>query len=178
MGWATHFRHEVSKAVFNAVDSYAWGRLMRWTRGKYPSKNLLGMNDLRRRFCDKGWRFAHNGVVFKGASSVMATRCRYRGSRIPNPWTTNPVAAAKRLTNWQDTWSARCGESRTAGAAGGPGNLPGVIPAKAPRSDPARVSRQPGDEPLEDVDAEVCAFLVASEIHASSHSAHVSAVSA
>jgi RNA-directed DNA polymerase len=94
VGWATHFRHGVSKAVFNAVDSHAWGRLMRWTRGKYAGKNLLGMNDLRRRFCDKGWRFAHNGVVFKGASSVTVTRYRYRGSRIPTPWTTDPAAAA------------------------------------------------------------------------------------
>ena len=29
-GWANYFRHGVSKAVFSAVDSHAWLRLMRW----------------------------------------------------------------------------------------------------------------------------------------------------
>jgi hypothetical protein len=44
---------------------------------------------------------------------------------------------SQRLTNWQDTWSARCGENRTAGAAGGPGKPTRSDPDKAPRSDPA-----------------------------------------
>jgi len=39
-------------------------------------------------------RFAHNGVVFTGASSVTVTRYRYRGSRIPTPWTIDPAAVA------------------------------------------------------------------------------------
>lgn len=94
VGWATHFRHGVSKAVFNAVDNHTWGRLMRWIRAKYEGKHKLGMKELRRRFCDTGWRFAHNGVVFKGASSVTVTRYRYRGSRIPTPWTKDLAAAA------------------------------------------------------------------------------------
>ena len=93
-GWARHFRHGVSKAVFSAIDSHAWGRLMRWIRAKHQGKGRLGMKDLRRRFCDQGWRFAHNGVVFTGASSVTVTRYRYRGSRIPTPWTIDPAAVA------------------------------------------------------------------------------------
>ena len=93
-GWARYFRHGVSKGVFNAIDSHAWGRLMRWIRAKYAGKHRLGMRELRRRFCDIGWRFAHNGVAFTGASSVTVTRYRYRGSRIPTPWTPDPVAAA------------------------------------------------------------------------------------
>ena len=80
-GWARYFRHGVSKGVFNAIDSHAWGRLMRWIRAKYAGKHRLGMRELRRRFCDIGWRFAHNGVAFTGASSVTVTRYRYRGSR-------------------------------------------------------------------------------------------------
>jgi RNA-directed DNA polymerase len=51
------------------------------------------MAELRRRFCDKGWRFAHNGVVFTGASSVKVTRYRYRGSTIATSWTPAPEAA-------------------------------------------------------------------------------------
>jgi len=93
-GWARHFRHGVSKAIFSAIDSHAWGRLMRWIRAKHQGKGRLGMKDLRRRFCDQGWRFAHNGVVFTGASSVTVTRYRYRGSRIPTPWTIDPAAVA------------------------------------------------------------------------------------
>jgi RNA-directed DNA polymerase len=93
-GWANYFRHGASKATFSAVDYFAWGRLMRWIRAKYAGKTGLSMKELRRRFCDQGWRFAHNGVVLTGASSVVVTRYRYRGSIIPTPWTPEPAAAA------------------------------------------------------------------------------------
>jgi RNA-directed DNA polymerase len=91
-GWANYFRHGVSKAVFSDVDSHAWNRLMRWIRAKYKhGSHRIGMPELRRRFCDRGWRFACNGVVFTGASSVAVTRYRYRGSTIPTPWTPAPA---------------------------------------------------------------------------------------
>ena len=93
-GWANYFRYGVSKATFSAVDQLAWGRLMRWIRRKYKrGHHRIGMKELRRRFCDQGWRFAHNGVVFTGAASVTVTRYRYRGSTIPTPWTPKPAAA-------------------------------------------------------------------------------------
>lgn len=88
-GWANYFRHGVSKAVFNAVDSYAWEKIAIWLRRKH---NRVGWPELRRRFCDKGWRFASEGVVFTGASSVAVGRYCYRGSRIPTPWTPEPTA--------------------------------------------------------------------------------------
>jgi RNA-directed DNA polymerase len=92
-GWANYFRHGVSKAVFTAIDSLAWGRIMRWIRAKYThGRHRIGMTELRRRFCDQGWRFAHNGIVFTGASSVAVTRYRYRGNTIATPWT--PTSAA------------------------------------------------------------------------------------
>jgi RNA-directed DNA polymerase len=87
VGWANYFRHGVSKAVFSTVDHHAWLRLMRWTRAKHKGRNRLGMRQFHRRFCDQGWRIAHNGVAFTGASSVPMTRYRYRGSTIPTPWT-------------------------------------------------------------------------------------------
>jgi RNA-directed DNA polymerase len=93
-GWANYFRYGVSKAVFNAVNYHAWGRLMRWIRAKYKGKHRLGMKELRRRFCDTGWRIAYNGAVFTGTSSVTVKRYRYRGSTIPAPWDTRPAAAA------------------------------------------------------------------------------------
>jgi RNA-directed DNA polymerase len=66
---------------------------MRWTRAKYAGKHRLGMTALRRRFCDQEWRFACNGAVFTGASSVAVKRYRYRGGNIPAPWTPEPAAA-------------------------------------------------------------------------------------
>jgi RNA-directed DNA polymerase len=93
-GWARYHRYGVSKATFNAIDSYTWSRLMRWLRNKYAGKNRLGMKELRRRFCDKGWRFAYHGVIFTGASSVSVKRYRYRGSTIPTPWTLKPATTS------------------------------------------------------------------------------------
>ncbi|KZM70448.1 group II intron maturase-specific domain-containing protein [Nocardia terpenica] len=92
-GWANYFRYGVSKVVFKAVDDFTWNRVMRWIRVKYKGRNRLTMKQMRRRFCDRGWRFAHNGVVFTGAASVTVTRYRYRGSRIPNPWQPKPATA-------------------------------------------------------------------------------------
>jgi RNA-directed DNA polymerase len=66
---------------------------MRWICTKYAGRHRVGMTELRRRFCDQGWRFASNGVVFTGASSVAVTRYRYRSSKIPTPWTPPPVKA-------------------------------------------------------------------------------------
>jgi len=83
-GWANYFRHGVSKATFNAIDHHAWWRLVGWIRRKH---HLTSRSQLRRRFCGPGWRIAHNGVVFTGASSVAVTRYRYRGANIPTPWT-------------------------------------------------------------------------------------------
>jgi len=90
-GWASYFRHGVSKTAFSAIDLHAWGRIMRWLRHKY---SRLGMPALRRRFCVRGtWQFAANGVRFTGASAVPVTRYRYRGSTIPAPWAPQPVPA-------------------------------------------------------------------------------------
>jgi RNA-directed DNA polymerase len=91
-GWANYFRYGVSKATFSAIDSHAWLRLMRWIRAKHTGRKRLGMKPSRRRFCDPGWKITHNGVTFTGASSVPVTRYRYRGSKIPTPWTPTPPA--------------------------------------------------------------------------------------
>jgi len=83
-GWATYFRHGVSKRTFNAIDSYAWERITAWLR----KKHRIGWPELRRRFCLPGtWRLAHDGRRFRGAATVTVTRYRYRGYRIPTPWT-------------------------------------------------------------------------------------------
>jgi RNA-directed DNA polymerase len=91
-GWANYHRHGVSKAVFSAVDSHAWNRIMRWLRRKYDGGSGLGMPELRRRFCVPGtWKLAHNGAVFTGASTVPVVRYRYRGTRIPSQYPEPPA---------------------------------------------------------------------------------------
>jgi RNA-directed DNA polymerase len=91
-GWANYFRHGVSKAVFNKVDSHAWNRIMRWLRRKHQGRGGLGMLQMRKRFCLPGtWIFAVNGTRFTGASAVRVTRYRYRGASIPTPWTPRPA---------------------------------------------------------------------------------------
>ncbi len=91
-GWANYFRSGVSKKIFNAVDHYAWSRIMRWLRRKHTG---LGMPEMRRRFCVPGtWKFAVGGVTFTGASAVKIKRYRYRGTQIPTPWTPQPETAA------------------------------------------------------------------------------------
>ena len=89
-GWANYFRHGVSKATFNAIDSYTWERITNWLR----KKHRIGWPELRRRFCLPGtWRLAHDGQRFRGAATVTVIRYRYRGYRIPTPWTpSNPSA--------------------------------------------------------------------------------------
>ena len=88
-GWANYFRHGVSKAVFSKIDYHAWRRIGTWIRRKH---GRISWREVRRRFCDIGWRYAHDGVVFRGAASVAVTRYRYRGARIPTPWTINQPA--------------------------------------------------------------------------------------
>jgi RNA-directed DNA polymerase len=83
-GWANYFRHGVSKRIFNGIDSYAWERITAWLR----KKHRIGWPALRPRFCLPGtWRLTHDGQRFRGAASVTVIRYRYRGYRIPTPWT-------------------------------------------------------------------------------------------
>jgi RNA-directed DNA polymerase len=90
-GWANYFRHGVSSRVFSKVDYHAWQRIGAWIRRKHARR--MSWQEVNRRFCDQGWRFAHNGVTFRGATSVAVVRYRYRGTRIPNPWTITVTSA-------------------------------------------------------------------------------------
>ena len=93
-GWATYFRHGVSKATFAAIDSYTWERITAWLR----KKHRIGWPELRRRFCLPGtWRLAVDGIRFRGAASVPVVRYRYRGYRIPDP--VDPVSHHRLSSN-------------------------------------------------------------------------------
>ncbi|MFF1570971.1 group II intron maturase-specific domain-containing protein [Streptomyces sp. NPDC058293] len=86
-GWANYFRHGVAKATYNAIDHHAWRPIVNWLLRKHRMRRSQ-----LRQFCDRGWRFAEGPVAFTGASSVTIVRYRYRGARIPTPWTIAPTA--------------------------------------------------------------------------------------
>jgi hypothetical protein len=82
--------------------------------------------------------------VLTGASSVAVTRYRYRGSTIPTVDPRTGSSRPRQLTSGQDTWSARCAETRTSGAASGPGKRAGRKASTAPRSDSTGAERRDG----------------------------------
>jgi RNA-directed DNA polymerase len=82
-GWALYFRHGVSKRTFSYLDSFAWRRVTRWLRKRHRG---LPWRTLRRRFM-QGWSIVCDGTALYLPSTVAVTRYRYRGARLPTPWT-------------------------------------------------------------------------------------------
>jgi RNA-directed DNA polymerase len=88
MACASSVNAPATRRAFTAIDSYAWERITAWLR----KKHRIGWPALRRRFCLPGtWRLVPDGRRFRGAASVAVTRYRYRGYRIPTPWTHLPT---------------------------------------------------------------------------------------
>lgn len=83
-GWCNYFRHGVSKRTFSYIDHFAFWRVVRWLR-----KRHLGLNwgTLRRRHFPH-WEISADGIDMFRPRAVTVTRYRYRGTRIPTPWTT------------------------------------------------------------------------------------------
>lgn len=82
-GWCNYFKHGVSKRTFNYVDHFAWWRIVGWLR-----KRHLGLNwgTLVRRFLP-AWQISDGPVAMFRPATVTVSRYRYRGTRIPTPWT-------------------------------------------------------------------------------------------
>jgi RNA-directed DNA polymerase len=87
-GWANHFRHAAAKRTFDYLGYYAWWRVGRWLRKKHPR---LTWKQIERRYTSDG-TFQQKGLALFNPGSVSVTRYRYRGARIPNPWTIPPTA--------------------------------------------------------------------------------------
>jgi RNA-directed DNA polymerase len=80
-GWATYFRHGVSKATFSYLDAFTWRRVTCWLRRKH---HRISWKNLRRRYLP-GWRPTENEVTLFSPATVTVTRYRWRPS-IPSPW--------------------------------------------------------------------------------------------
>jgi RNA-directed DNA polymerase len=93
-GWCNYFRHGVSSRTFGYVDHYAFWRIVGWLR-----KRHIGLNKhtLVRRYLP-GWRISDGGIEMFRPEAVAIERYRYRGTKIPTPWTSvttgSPAPAA------------------------------------------------------------------------------------
>jgi RNA-directed DNA polymerase len=87
-GWAAYFQHGVSKRTFSFLGEFAWRRVVSWLRKRHPGASWAS---LRRRYLP-GWRPAQDGITLYDPAAVPVTRYRYRGNKIPNPWTATATA--------------------------------------------------------------------------------------
>ena len=89
-GWTTYFRHAVSKTTFAYVHQFTWLRVVGWLRRKHRRANW---KFLRRRYLANRWWPEHEGMALFDCRAVPVTRYRYRGTRIPTPWSVTSTAA-------------------------------------------------------------------------------------
>lgn len=85
-GWCNYFRHGVSGATFHYLDQFVWSRVTRWLLKRHAR---ITWKDLYRRFLTArpGQRPAEGKEVLFMCQKVEITRYRWRGYRIPTPWT-------------------------------------------------------------------------------------------
>jgi RNA-directed DNA polymerase len=81
-GWCNYFRHGVSSRTFGYVDHYAFWRIVGWLRKRHVG---LNMHTLVRRHLP-GWRIHDAGIEMFRPSRITVKRYRYRGAKIPTPW--------------------------------------------------------------------------------------------
>lgn len=88
-GWASYFKHGVSKHIFQRLRHYCWWRVIGWIRKRHKR---LSWKRLRRRFItthrnDRWAIVAADGTMLFNIGQVPIIRYRYRGMKIPTPWT-------------------------------------------------------------------------------------------
>jgi RNA-directed DNA polymerase len=93
-GWCNYYRHGVSSRTFGYLDHFVFWRIVGWLR-----KRHLGLNwgTIRRRYLP-GWEISDGRTELFRPRSVAIVRYRYRGAKIPTPWssetTGSPTPAA------------------------------------------------------------------------------------
>lgn len=88
-GWCNYFRHGVSARTFGYVDQFAFWRVYGWLRKRHPK---LNQHTLVRRHLPN-WKIADGEIEMFRPHSVAIERYRYRGTKIPTPWTSQTPAA-------------------------------------------------------------------------------------
>jgi RNA-directed DNA polymerase len=93
-GWCNYFRHGVSSATFAYLRHYAYWRVVGWLRRRHRKRNWSW---LRRTYLKERWP-AHEGVELFNPVALGTSRYRYRGAKIPLPWTAGYVALRNHAT--------------------------------------------------------------------------------
>ena len=93
-GWCNYFRHGVSARTFSYLDYFAWTRTFGWLRKRHPG---LNKGTLVRRYLPN-WEIRDGNIEMFRPQAIAIERYRYRGARIPTPWTSlttgSPAPAA------------------------------------------------------------------------------------
>ncbi len=90
-GWTNYFRHAACKRTLSRLFHFVWWRVILWFRALYRWR----WKDVRRRFTTSEGRWKPieaEGVTLFNPASIPVTRYRYRGTTIPNPWTSVTTA--------------------------------------------------------------------------------------
>lgn len=82
-GWCTYFGHGVSKRTFSYIDHFAFWRVVGWLKKRHHGLNT---HTLVRRYLP-GWEISDDGIDMFRPSRFAVKRYRYRGTKIPTPWT-------------------------------------------------------------------------------------------
>ena len=84
-GWSAYFQYGVSSHVFHKINMYVWQRITLWIRKEHH----LSWKVLWKRYMSTGHLVV--GKITQAEAKVAETRYRYRGDKIPTPWTTAPA---------------------------------------------------------------------------------------
>nr|WP_261898428.1 group II intron reverse transcriptase/maturase [Mycobacterium marinum] len=85
-GWSAYFRHAVAKHTMSSLENFVWHRVIRWMR----KLHRWNWRDVRRHHTGPNGRWTRptaDGITLFNLASVHISRYRYRGAKIPNPWT-------------------------------------------------------------------------------------------
>jgi RNA-directed DNA polymerase len=88
-GWCTYFRHGVSKRTFSYVDHFAFWRIVGWLKKRHLG---LNMHALVRRHLPR-WEISDDGIDLFRPHRFAVERYRYRGTKIPTPWTSETTGS-------------------------------------------------------------------------------------
>ncbi len=83
-GWVLYHRHGAAKTTFNNLHNYLWCRVWIWLGNKHPNQ---GRKWIVQRYYRPGWWPRTNEVELFKPASMAIQRHRYRGNKIPTPWT-------------------------------------------------------------------------------------------
>jgi RNA-directed DNA polymerase len=83
-GWVLYHRHGASKTAFQNLHNYLWCRVWIWLKTKHPNRSRKW---IVQRYYRPGWWPHTNGTDLFKPASMAIQRHRYRGNKIPTPWT-------------------------------------------------------------------------------------------